>query len=281
MDSSISASVVLYKNKPETVSRLLSSYVNSPGTGRLYVIDNSPTDILRGTCRHPKVVYRFNNFNLGYGSAHNLALRSSVEGSTYHLVMNPDVYFDPSVPGKLKQFMDQSPEVGLCMPRVRYPDGRLQPLCKLLPGPKQLISRRFLPFLPRFLQKINYEYEMHFTRYDHVTEVPFLSGCFMFLRTEALKKVGFFDESYFLYAEDADLSRKIGKEYKNMYFPGAEIFHEHGRGSYKNFSLLLHNISSVVKYFNKWGWIHDEDRKSINRRILIKYRVNGYASKSQ
>jgi GT2 family glycosyltransferase len=100
--------------------------------------------------------------------------------------------------------------------------------------------------------------------------VPFLSGCFMFFRTSALKQVGLFDERFFLYAEDTDLSRRMHQQFKTLFYPKAEIFHVHARGSYKNFVLTLHNLKSAAQYFNKWGWFYDPIRKEINRNTLLK-----------
>lgn len=102
--------------------------------------------------------------------------------------------------------------------------------------------------------------------YNQVMNVPFLSGCFMFLRNESLKKAGLFDERFFLYAEDTDLSRRMHLQFETLFFPGAEIKHVHARGSYKDFRLTFHNIKSAVQYFNKWGWLFDDDRAIINQR---------------
>ena len=99
-------------------------------------------------------------------------------------------------------------------------------------------------------------------------EVPSLSGCFMFMRVDVLKEVGGFDERFFMYAEDLDLCRRIGEASKTMYYPGVSIYHAYGKGSYKNRKLLKYHICSVVKYFNKWGWILDRKRTQINKVCL-------------
>ncbi len=89
----------------------------------------------------------------------------------------------------------------------------------------------------------------------------------MFLRSDALKKVGLFDERYFIYMEDIDLSRRIAREYKTIYFPNVHIYHGHARESYGFNKLLLLHIHSAIKYFNKWGWFFDKDRKVTNQRV--------------
>ena len=63
------------------------------------------------------------------------------------------------------------------MPQILYPNGEVQYLCKLLPTPLDLFGRRFIPF-KAFQEKRNAWYEMHWSGYEKVMEVPSLSGCF-------------------------------------------------------------------------------------------------------
>lgn len=277
----ISASIVSYKNKPAVLAKTIDSFLSATHTSKLYVIDNSPTDEARNICHHPRIHYIFNPSNVGYGRAHNIALQESLQTSKYHLVLNPDVSFEQDVVRELITFMEKNNDVGLVMPKVLYPDGRLQPLCKLLPEPHQLFARRFLIPFKKILNHINHEYEMLFTQYDKITDVPFLSGCFMLLRTEALQTVGLFDERFFLYFEDADLSRRIHQRYRTMFYPNVTVQHIHERKSYKDLNILLHHINSTIHYFNKWGWFVDEEREAVNRKILIKYKVNGYSRETK
>jgi GT2 family glycosyltransferase len=200
-----------------------------------------------------------------------MALRKVLEQSKYHLILNPDVYFDADVISKIYSFMEDHDTIGQVMPKVFYPDGRLQHLCKLLPTPKTLILRRFLNFLKQSLHRENYHYELQFSGYNRVMDVPFLSGCFMFLRTEALKKVGLFDERFFLYTEDTDLTRRIHKHYRTVFFPDATIYHYHQRGSYNDFVLMLRNVQSAIRYFNKWGWTADVERDLFNEKTLLQF----------
>jgi GT2 family glycosyltransferase len=159
----------------------------------------------------------------------------------------------------------------LLMPKVLYPDGRLQPLCKLLPSPMTLFSRRFLKFNSGLISRMNHWYEMHFTGYNTVMDVPFLSGCFMFLRMETIQKVGLFDENIFLYTEDTDLTRRIHQHYRTVFYPEVSIYHHNQRASYKNYVIMMHHVFSAIRYFNKWGWFNDSERKHINQRILLKF----------
>ena len=99
-------------------------------------------------------------------------------------------------------------------------------------------------------------------------EVPFLSGCFMFLRTKVLEDIGLFDERFFMYAEDIDLTRRINEKYKTIFYPKTFIYHGHAKESFKKIKLFYIHLTNIIIYFNKWGWIFDSKRKKINKRIL-------------
>jgi len=268
----LNVSIVLFKNEKKIIEKAIYSCLDSHLLNKLYLLDNSPTDILRNLAKlDNRITYVFNNANLGYGKAHNIALRKSIEENIpYHLVLNPDVYFEKRVLEELYNFMESNKDVGLVMPKVLYPNANIQYLCKLLPAPLDLFGRRFLNFGPfkKFLEKRNKIYELEFSNYDKIMEVPYLSGCFMFIRTEVLKEVGLFDERFFMYLEDTDLSRRIHMVAKTIYYPYAHIYHEYEKGSYRNLKLLSYHISSTIKYFNKYGWIFDKERQAINKRIL-------------
>ena len=92
----------------------------------------------------------------------------------------------------------------------------------------------------------------------------------MFIRTAALRQAGLFDERFFMYMEDVDLSRRIHKHYRTVYYPEVSVFHQHEKGSYKNITLLKYHVQSAIRYFNKWGYFFDKDRQEINKKILKK-----------
>ncbi|MFN2344028.1 MAG: hypothetical protein ABR542_11790, partial [Desulfonatronovibrio sp.] len=97
--------------------------------------------------------------------------------------------------------------------------------------------------------------------------VPSLSGCFMFLRCEALKEVGLFDERFFLYFEDYDLNRRISQKYKTVFYPLSSIVHHFERASRRDPIAFRHHLFSAVRYFNKWGWFFDSKRREENKKI--------------
>ncbi|MDB5249674.1 MAG: glycosyltransferase family 2 protein [Segetibacter sp.] len=272
MDLKISGSIVLYKNDA-SVRTTISDFLSTSLPVRLYLVDNSPTDQLKqdlaDLVQDDRVEYLFNSKNLGFGAGHNIAIRKAIHLYPYHLVLNPDVSFKQGVLESLLNYMQENKDVGLVTPKILYPNGEVQYAAKLLPTPSDLIFRRFLP---SFVTKKRNEYfEMHGMGYNKEIQVPYLSGCFMFLRTEGLKKVGLFDERFFMYPEDIDLTRRMHREYKTIFYPKVSIVHQHARGSYKSLSLLYIHIINMIRYFNKWGWFFDFERKLINKRIRKQY----------
>lgn len=265
----INASIVLYHNDKEQVLKAMRSFLNTSLDVKLYLVDNSANDALKQLAGvDERVAYIFNNANLGYGSGHNVAIKRSIEeGALYHLVLNPDIYFESGVLEKLFDYMQRNKEVGLVMPKVLYPDGTNQNLCKLLPSPLDLFARRFIP-LKSLVEAINYKYELQFFDYNSVAEIPFLSGCFMFLRTDVLKQDCLFDARFFMYLEDADLTRRVSRVSKTVFYPEVSIYHEYQRGAHKDKKLLWYFIKSAFTYFNKYGWFFDKVRQRINSATL-------------
>lgn len=99
------------------------------------------------------------------------------------------------------------------------------------------------------------------------------SGCFMF-RLSALQEIEqngeFFDDQFFMYFEDFDLIRCLHKVGKTLFYPAVKIIHDHATESYKSRKMLRAHIKSAFRYFNKWGWIFDRERKAWNGEILEK-----------
>lgn len=265
----ISASVVLYSTPQWQLARLIDCLRHSTLPVRLYIVDNSPHPIQLPSLDGIDAICLRPARNGGYGSGHNLALRQSVNTVDFHFVINPDIAFGRDELGKMVRFIEGDTTIGLVMPRVIYPDGRLQRLCKLLPSPLDLFLRRFpLGVLSSITEQRKKRFELGNWEYDRILDVPYLSGCFMLLRTSALREVGLFDERFFMYMEDVDLSRRIHRQFRTVYFPEATVIHDHAQESYKSLRAFRIHNRSAVQYFNKWGWIWDPERRKLNREAL-------------
>lgn len=280
----ITASVVIYHSKKEEIESLLKSVKNSDCVNRLYVIDNDSTEENRlyfESCELSSIIEYIPHENTGYGSSHNIALHKAIEvGSEYHVVLNPDIEFNKDVLNKLYGYMESNKDVVYILPKVTYPDGEIQYLCKLLPTPADLILRRFLPN-SNWKQKKDAIYSLKLSGYDRIMNPPCLSGCFMFMRVSTLKDNNiFFDERYFMYLEDFDLMRRLHRVGKTIFYPEATIIHNHAKESYKSKKMLKIHILSAIKYFNKFGWIFDKERKDMNKKILDEIK-NSYDSSNK
>lgn len=272
----LTASVVLFNTPRSQIELLFKSVFDAKCVEIFYIIDNSPNDKWRvleteyaniANSAGTKIRY-IHNQNLGYGASHNLAMQEAIEdGSVYHVVLNPDIYFEENVLSSLINFMDKNSDTAYVLPRVEYPNGELQYLCKLLPTPVDLIFRRFLP--KGWGKNRDDRYCLKSSGYNKVMNPPCLSGCFMFMRLSILQENNiFFDDGYFMYCEDFDLIRRLHRVAKTLYFPDVTIVHDHAKESYKNRNMLIAHIQSAIRYFNKFGWIFDHERRVMNKGIL-------------
>lgn len=263
----VSAAIVLYENDELELRRAIDSCLSSSKISRLFLIDNSMVGQHKKFSFDKRIVYIHNRKNMGFGAAHNIAIDAVSDHYDYHIIVNPDVAFDAIAIDEMILFMDAHREVGSLMPKILYPNGQLQKLCKLLPSPINLFARRFA-ILSKWTERMNKRYELQMFDYNTTIDIPNLSGCFMFIRTEVLKKVGGFDPRYFMYLEDIDLIRRIGEVSRTVFYPEAHVYHAYHKDSYKNRKLMLFHIMSAIKYFNKWGWFFDAKRKQKNSDTL-------------
>lgn len=231
---------------------------------KLVIVDNGSHCDWLIDINEPKIdVIRTSN-NDGFGAGHNAVFKAYKSKTEYFLICNPDIVFDKGEVDKLYQF-SKSESLGLAIPKIVYPDGRLQHGCKLLPSPYQLFTRRFFSCLSR---NLNQRYELHCADYTKSFFAPSFSGCFMLVSDKTIQDVGYFDTRFFLYLEDVDLSRRICLKHKTRYFPDALVVHESQRRSYQDKRFLFYHMISSVKYFNKWGWFFDREKKTLNKNCL-------------
>lgn len=263
MVSNVSIVIVTYNNADSIqacLSSLLKSFNGLPYVVDLTIVDNLSTDATVDIIKNyqKQIAYQFklieNPVNLGFGSAHNMVMPEIT--SKYHIICNPDLFVTPNTIQLLADHMDEHPDIGIICPKLLNSDGSLQANNHRYPTLLDLALRRLAPrFLKKILKHRMDAYIMLDKDYDCVYEVPFLSGAFMFCRTDLLKKVGGFDERYFLYFEDADLCRKIQEAgYKTVYFPDAQVTHEWERAAYKSWRITWIMFISALKYFHKWGY---------------------------
>ncbi|MEJ2883667.1 glycosyltransferase family 2 protein [Pedobacter sp. GR22-6] len=273
MKFEVTASIVLYNNPQHMLIQSINSFLNSTLLIKLYLIDNSPTNSLKDIISDPRVEYIHNPSNPGFGAGHNIAIRKALDVSPFHLVLNPDIFFDNGVIERLLSFMALNTDVGVVMPKVLYPDGSLQYVARLLPSPIDLIIRRLIP-LKYIKDKVDERYELRGTKYNKTIEVPFLSGCFMLFRMDVLKGISGFDEKIFMYTEDIDICRRVmNSGYKSLFYPEVSVFHDHEKKSFMQYNTFRVYLKSAVYYFNKWGWLFDAERSRINKKTIRQIKI--------
>jgi len=261
--SNISVSVVLYNTDKLELDAVISSCVNSSLSLDVYLIDNSPNDRLSYLKKDGRVHYLASNNNHGFGAGHNLAINKFglLDKYDYHIVLNPDIVFDAEVAGVLYGYMDSDCDIGIVMPKIINKDSSLQLARRLLPSPLDIFMKRFFP-----ASKISKEYEIADLEPNKPVEMAGVCGCFMFIRTSALKSIGLFDERYFMYFEDFDLCRRMLVRNKIIYYPMVKVVHGSNNEHRRNFKLFLYSIRAAFMYFIKWGFFDDE-MKAINKRV--------------
>lgn len=263
------ASVVLFHTPLEEVERTVRAALDARANVQVVLVDNSVPPMALPDFDRSRVTVVRTGRNLGYGRAHNIAIRMWRGRCRYHLVLNSDIRFDGEALDQMIAFMDVHPDAGLAMPKVYYPDGRLQHLCRLLPDPLDLFGRGFLRNSD-WSRRRSERYEFHSWPHDRVEAFPFLSGCFMLMRSTVLAKVDGFDERFFLYGEDIDLSRRIHTVASTLFVPSVSIIHEYRSEQAPSLRRTLHKTVNLSRYFNKWGWLFDARRKAINRQTLAR-----------
>jgi GT2 family glycosyltransferase len=222
---------------------------------RLILIDNASPDGTRDweSSFSETTVIR-NATRQGY--AENLNQVIAHASSKYVLLLNTDMYFDvgEQCVRKMWEFMESHPDCGLSGCRLYHPDGSYaNPARRFQTLP--IIAARRLGLghvLPRTLHR--YFYRDHDVR--DAFECEWVSGCFMFVRREAIQQVGQLDLRFAKYFEDVDLSLRMAATGWRVMFNGATYgYHCEQRASTKLFSRDgWQHIRSYLRWLGKWGF---------------------------
>lgn len=269
--SRINVSIVTYKTDLNELERCFNS-LRSVLINKVIVVDNSSEKSIEEFCSKVEGVELtyIPHQNNGYGAAHNVAIKESLSDKnvTHHLILNSDVYFEPDLIEDLIERV-QSPSdsysVGMIQPRLTNSDGSPQFTARMLPSPFDLIVRRFLP--KSWFRTSRNRYLLKDLDLEKEINVPYLQGSFMLFDKNVFIECGLFDERFFMYPEDIDITRRVHRKYLTLYYPKCTAIHEHRRGSYKSFKMLKIHCVNMIKYFNKWGWIIDDERLKFNHDL--------------
>lgn len=192
--------------------------------------------------------------NVGYGRGHNLAITHA--NSDCHLVLNPDVILSPECLLQGLSFLQDTPAVAALSPAVDDVRGHKQYVCKRYPSVLDFVLRGFAPARVKgwFRQRLAW-YEMQdLPETSPSVNIPIISGCFMLFRTEVLHRVGGFDEAYFLYFEDFDLSLRVHAHGLLAYVPTMHIVHLGGNSARKGLRHIGMFARSGLRFYQTHGW---------------------------
>lgn len=204
--------------------------------GEVFVVDNNSIDgsVEMVRQKFPQAILIANKDNRGFSRANNQAMH--LAKGKYVLLLNPDTVVEEDTFEKVVDFMDSHPDAGGL--GVRMLDGK----GKFLPESKRGLPTPAVAFYKIFGLSALFPKSKRFGRYHlgylselETNEIEILSGAFMLMSREALDKVGYLDEAFFMYGEDIDLSYRIVQGgFKNYYYPGTRIIHYKGESTKKS-----------------------------------------------
>lgn len=270
---SLSISVVCFNSSEDELQTLIGSLLNAIKLCKdstnlalipIYLVDNSEKDNLslklfislqkEAEELNVQLHLMHGHGNIGYGAAHNLVISKIT--SDFHLLLNPDLNLDQNCVRAGISYLIENEAVVMASPYAAYENGEKQYLCKRYPSVFTFVVRGFFPkFLKKFSAKRLARFEMHELPESHpTTNIPIVSGCYMLCRTKALQQLGGFNEKFFLYFEDFDLSLRLTTIGKIAYVPAMRITHTGGNAAMKGLSHIRMFAQSGIRFFNIHGW---------------------------
>jgi N-acetylglucosaminyl-diphospho-decaprenol L-rhamnosyltransferase len=193
-----------------------------------------------------------NDQNRGFGAAHNQALRAA--SGRYMVILNSDATPAVGALQALVNFLDGHPTVAVSGPRLRYPDGRVQPSRRRFPSLATLLleSTQLQRFSPD--NAVLRRYYVADRSDDEPQEVDWLVGACLCVRASAFTEVGLFDERFFMYSEELDWCRRFrAAGWRVAYVPRAEVVHVEGASARLDLSARATLFqTSKLQYAAKW-----------------------------
>ncbi|UCC43876.1 MAG: glycosyltransferase family 2 protein [Candidatus Zixiibacteriota bacterium] len=267
--NSVSVIIVTHNSMPlleECLANLKAAMQGIPG--EIVAVDNNSVDhsatvVVR---YFPKAKVIVNRDNPGFGTACNQAAQRS--SGEFLLFLNPDVLVDQDAIRNLRAVFSARDRIGLAGARLRHPSGMFQPTCRKFPTISNLVySRGSVIGQISGSRSQRPEHIYTLPDYDQTTIVDAVAGTMSMVRRDLFEKIGGFDERFFLFMEDTDLSLRLNRQgYVNVFVPAAGGVHHWGRGSRSGHAKRQwYQHRSVWKFFRK----HHEDRRSLAVLALL------------
>jgi GT2 family glycosyltransferase len=265
MNSNV-VSIVLYNYNVDEILTLVNKIHTNNCDCLIILIDNSSENNIQYFNNLSFIKYIKSVSNIGFGKGHNISIDYCIENDIkYCFITNYDIDFDTQIFDRLIKYLYDNSDVAMIMPKIVNKDYSQQWLPKLQPSPFSILKRKLYQISRNilFVKFIN-NYELRNFDTSKNYNIPNLSGCFLLLNIELLKHEALFDERYFLYFEDYDLSRKLTSKYKTVLNNQTFVIHDYQSMANKKFKLFILFIKSYYKFYNKWGWFNYKDLNKIN-----------------
>ena len=247
---------IVYTHERQYMPRLLSSLGHSaPGLQqRLILVDNASRDgVDQWRPYFPNLAVLRNDDRLHYAANLNRVLETA--NSTYVLLMNTDMYFDPAEQcvAKMVRFMNEQPECGLAGCRLLHADGSHAPSARRFQTLRIILARRL--GLGRLMEGTLRDYFYTDHAAENTWECDWLSGCFLMVRRQAFEEVGGFDAGFIKYFEDVDFCLRMARAgWRVMYHGATYCYHLEQRASAQVFSAdARRHLRSYLRWLLKWG----------------------------
>ncbi len=248
----VSGCIVSYHNGEQILKALASVFEHTKGVElSMYVVDNGSNDgsLEQIKAAFPQVTTIALPDNKGFGHGNNAVL--PLLDSEFHAIINPDIILERDAISELVQYMKAHLDVGQTTPQIRHPNGEVQVLGKRNPVFLALVGRNIFK---EKLKPIADHYAMLDEDLSKPIDIQFATGCFSVIRTDVFKQIGGYDERFFLYFEDMDITRRINQISRAVYYPDTFVIHAWERSYSHKLKYKFIVVTSMFKYFAKWGF---------------------------
>lgn len=233
MNPEISIIIVNY-NRCDLLINCLKSILDNPPnrTFEIIAVDNASADnsaqVLEQNFKNVKLIK--NQTNKGFAAANNQAIRQA--RGKFILFLNSDTTVLKNSIDILAEFLEKTPQTGLCAPKLLNPDGSVQPNLYHFTTFRSILARyTILKYFGLFKKDRDF-YKMRNFTYDRTAEIDRPMGAAMLVRKDALEKINNFDEKFFFYFEDVDICLRLKNAgFKTYFIPNAQIIHLGGASS--------------------------------------------------
>ncbi|MDD5134233.1 MAG: glycosyltransferase family 2 protein [Phycisphaerae bacterium] len=248
--------IIVNRNRSDLLVNCLDNIYNTPcrHSFEIIIVDNASTDdsvhLVEQNFRDVKIIR--NDSNLGFSAANNQGIK--IAKGKFILFLNSDTIVLKNAIDILADFLEQTPDAGLCAPKLLNNDRSIQRNVYRLATFRSILARYTILKYFGMFKKARNLYRMRNFTYDNITKIDRVMGAAMMAKKEALNKSGLFDENYFFYFEDADLCLQFKKCGFEVYFvPNAEIIHLGGQSakSLGNHKTEMMFYRSMFYYFRK------------------------------